>query len=209
MPTLTRLRWFIVKPGTGYRGLEEIVNSACGPALDWLWASELVEAVYVSKHGTEVWLTIFSDLTQDVRAIATVEPHLHCYLFRADHTSDPAAEELLQSKCDDFRACLDLLTRIALDIHRSADLEKRQKELIAIGCAGRTSPNRLTPYLERYSPTFRAIRDRDHFWAGVGCNCLRDPTDCIHWLYNVVLGFDWEWDRSEADIAGQLELSWP
>lgn len=209
MTTLARLRWFIVKPSTGYRGLEEIVNSACGPALDELRAKKLVDAVYVSKHATEVWLTLFSDLSQDVKAVATVEPHLHPYLFRSDHTSDPAAEELLQSRCDDFRACLDLMTRIALDVHRAGDLEKRQKELIAIGRAGRTSRDRLSPYLERYSSTFRAIADRDEFWAGVGCNCLRDPTDCLHWLYNLVLGFDWEWSRSEADIARQLGLSWP
>jgi hypothetical protein len=206
---LSRLRWFVAKPGTGYRGLEEIVNRACRPALEASRAAGLLESAYVSKKGTEIWLTAFSDLSRDVSTIALIEPHLSGYCYRSGHGSDPATEEMLQSRCDEFRQCLDLMTRIALDVHGDQDLISRQKALIWIGKHGRHHRDLLDPFLRENSPTFCDIADPEAFWSRLGCNCLSGPTDCLHWLYNIVLGFDWEWHLSEQRITEQLGLPWP
>lgn len=204
---LSRLRWIMACPGAAYRDLEQIVANACDPALAALREHDLIESAYVSKKGNEVWLTVFSERAEDVAA--TTEHYVKPYSSRSDHTSDPDLEEMLQSKCGKFRKCLDKMTSIALEIHRDTDLQLRQKELIRIGRVSRDSRQLLESFLARNSETFRQLRDPETFWVNLGCNCLSSRTDCLHWLYNIVLGFDWEWHLSEQAIFQRLGLSWP
>lgn len=215
LPSLTgrvpsAFRSFLPEQGPGLRGCEEILNGACDPAVDAVRALNLVDSLYISKHVTEVWLTLFTNTSNAVSASSTTEPFLACFSFRSDHTQDPAREELLRSHCDSFRRCLDLMTTIALDIHRAPELHEHQKALIRIGRANRLDRSALEEDLRLRSSTFAALASPEQFWSTLSCNCLSgQATDCVHWLYNIVLGFDWRWDLPEAEIAQQVGLSWP
>jgi hypothetical protein len=119
--------------------------------------------------------------------------------------SDLAHEELLQSHCDSFRVALDLVTRVALEIHTDPQLANHQRALVALGVAGRASRPALESYLTPRSPVFAS--DPAAFMSVLLCNCLTgQATDVIHWLYNIVLGFDWDWGRGEASILTELGL---
>jgi hypothetical protein len=200
------LRWFVSKPGAGVRGLHEIVTRSCIPIVDQLAAADRVESVYVSKHPDAVWLTLFTRSHLFVELISSVEAHLSCYSFRSDHVADPNREEMLRDNCVLFRRCLDRMTRIALDIHRSPSLDEHQGELIRVGKQGRLDRASLQHYLQPRSATFQGLQDPEQFWSQLGCNCLSSQTDCVHWLYNVVLGFDWNWELPEAVIREQVGL---
>ena len=209
MSKLARLRWVLTLPSRGYRGCEEIVNAACIPAVDALGSQPAVTSLYVSKHGPEeVWFTVFSSGTGIQSVTEVIESLLAPYHPLSDQSEDPKTEELLEPHCSEFRQCLDLMTRIALDVHRSTDLVKHQQGLISIGRKGRTDRALLEPYLGDRSETFRGLGDAEEFWSRLECNCL-SGTDCVHWLYNVVLGFDWRWDLQEHQIAQVLGIPWP
>ena len=136
-----------------------------------------------------------------------MNPHLVGVSTQQQFISDLAREELLQSHCDTFRAALDLISTVALEVHTQPNLADKQRTLITIGTGGRASRALLEPYLKGHSATLAALPDPQEFWSALGCNCLTgQQTDAVHWLYNIVLGFDWEWGLGEQAIRVRLAL---
>jgi hypothetical protein len=206
-PDLTCFRWFVgLKPNT-YRQAELAINSFCAPALAAARASVKVESAYASKHldQANVWLTVFASLGDAGPLLNSVASIASGLPVRYQIISDLAHEELLQSHCDSFRVALDLVTRVALEIHTDPQLANHQRALVALGVAGRASRPALESYLTPRSPVFAS--DPAAFMSVLLCNCLTgQATDVIHWLYNIVLGFDWDWGRGEASILTELGL---
>jgi hypothetical protein len=209
-PDLTCFRWTIDLSAPEYREAERIVSEHCAPALTAARDAVKVDSAYVAKHVQEatVWLTLFATLRDAVPLVNAVTPFLGGLKNRQQIISDLAREELLQSHCDSFRAALDLVTRVALDVHAHLDLAAHQRALVTIGVLGRSNRTELERYLGPRSATFRGLlRDPQELSSVLSCNCLTgQPTDALHWLYNIILGFDWEWRLGEAVILSQLGL---
>lgn len=162
----------------------------------------------MSKHVPDsVWLTVFASLGDTSTLLGAVNPHLAAVPTHQDFISDLAREELLQAHCDSFRAAIDLVTSVALDVHNQPDLPNHQKALVTIGIAGRASRVLLELYLAPRSPTLIGLADPEEFWSILGCTCLTgQQTDAVHWLYNIVLGFDSEWRLGEDAILARLGI---
>ena len=206
-PDLTCFRWFIgLNPNT-YRQAEQTINAVCIPALAAARSAVKVESAYLSKHLDQgnVWLTIFASLGDSGPLVNAVAPSLSGLPVQQQVISDLAREELLQSHCDSFRSALDLVTHVALDIHTATALPDHQRALVTVGVGGRTDRAQLESYLMPRSVTFAS--DPAAFLSILRCNCLTgQQTDAVHWLYNVVLGFDWDWGRGQASILQELGL---
>jgi hypothetical protein len=189
-PDLTCFRWLVQRNSpASFREAENVVNTFCAPALSAVRSTVRVESAYVSKHPDYVWLTVFASLGDSSPIAGAMQPFLSGRVVQVHITSDIAREELLQSHCDSFRFALDLVTRIALEIHTGAGLADHQRALVAIGVTGRADLAPLDSYLRPRSPTYAA--NPDAFLRVLNCNCLTgQTTDVVHWLYNVVLGVD-------------------
>lgn len=206
-PDLTCFRWFVALNPNTYRQAEHAINQHCIPALAAARSAVKAESAYVSKHLDQcnVWLTIFASLRDAGPLVNAVGPSFSGAQVRHEVISDLAREELLQSHCDSFRAALDLVTRVALDIHRDRALPDHQRALVAVGVGGRARRPELESYLTTRSATFAA--NPAAFLSILLCNCLTgQQTDAVHWLYNVVLGFDSDWARGQASILQELGL---
>lgn len=202
--SLVQLRWVVRSKGRGnrFRAWARLFDDVVRPAV-----SELVrlpiEWLYASKRLTEedepvAWLTIFAPET----ARSAIKPVVDRYggqrRCEFNATDDPGREQLLRPKCARFRRGIYLFTRGALDLHDPAVREASKQTLIKIGAVDRSS-RRLEPLLEKQSPTYRALDTpaREEFWRLFGHNCLAgQPTDCGHWLYNIVQ----EWIGSSCTI---------
>lgn len=208
-PDLTCVRWLLPVEPASYRRAEAVVNECCVPALSAARAAVSVESAYVSKHLDQesVWLTLFASLGDSASLVNAAAPPLVALRSQPQLISDPAREELLQSHCDGFRAALDLVTQVALDIHSDQGLRGHQEALVDIGVRSRTDRAILEPYLAERSSTYNDLDDQEAFWSVVRCNCLTgQTTDAIHWLYNIVLGFDWQWELGKEAIIARLGL---
>lgn len=207
--SLARFRWLLWRSGLpSYRGVEELVDIPCRRALQALRGATLPHLAYVSKHGKhEAWLTVFSDTSNAVPLERLVESALDHYAHRAEHIADETHEVLLSEACAVSREDLATWTAIALQLHKRATLAATQRRLIAIGKQGRSNRVLLHPLLSELSTAYSTLPDLDGLWSRASCSCL-PHTDAIHWLYNIVLGFDWEWHLSESEIAARLGLRW-
>lgn len=183
MGSLVMLRW-VIPVARPYDSPRKVIAGRISPAVragGWLWSPDTTH--YVSDAGEEAWLTVVTTFDD----AADVQDDLGDLLM-SPPTLETGADVLLSPGADWYRAALQSVTHVALDV-LDAGGRLPMMEYDAFASPADTA-GRLIPFLNDTSETYRracaTYESTERFWLAF---FRRPPAPELwpsgHWLWNL------------------------